>query len=284
MPKTVLRTVVVMKRIPQPFGRKVWGYRSSDEEIQGSVWHFPFPSVEESKTTAGRTRHRNRYIDGNKPSRPLRIAAKSAVEESGSFLEQDSTTVPKSAYLRFCPKPCYAACAAKNLPKPFGNFAFLVVWVVKGAACLFQTTTPEYHAQKGVIPIAKRYNTPHRSHVVKTRMTEEEYADFTGRLEHYDISQAEFIRQAITRATIRPVVTISPVNDELLAAVGKLTAEYGKIGGNLNQIARALNEYGTPYNALSGEVRAAIADLAALKFEVLRKVGEAVGNIQTYQL
>ena len=24
-------------------------------------------------------------------------------EESGSFLEQDSTTVPKSAYLRFCP-------------------------------------------------------------------------------------------------------------------------------------------------------------------------------------
>ena len=68
------------------------------------------------------------------------------------------------------------------------------MWVVKGAACLFQTTTPEYHAQKGVIPIAKRYNTPHRSHVVKTRMTEEEYADFTGRLEHYDISQAEFIR------------------------------------------------------------------------------------------
>ncbi|MFR3323568.1 hypothetical protein [Hominenteromicrobium mulieris] len=103
MPKTVLRTVVVMKRIPQPFGRKVWGYRSSDEEIQGSVWHFPFPSVEESKTTAGRTRHRNRYIDGNKPSRPLRIAAKSAVEESGSFLEQDSTEVPKFAYRSFCP-------------------------------------------------------------------------------------------------------------------------------------------------------------------------------------
>ena len=32
------------------------------------------------------------------------------------------------------------------------------------------------------------------------------------------------------------------------------------------------------------EVRVAISDLAALKFEVLQKVGEAVGNIQTYQL
>jgi hypothetical protein len=133
-------------------------------------------------------------------------------------------------------------------------------------------------------PMPKRYNTPHRSHVVKTRMTDEEYADFTERLAAYEMSQSEFIRQAITRATIRPIVTVSPVNDELLAAVGKLTAEYGRIGGNLNQIARYLNEYGVPYNTLSGEVRAAISDLAALKFEVLQKVGEAVGNIQTYQL
>ena len=130
----------------------------------------------------------------------------------------------------------------------------------------------------------QRYNTPHRSRVVKTRMTEEEYAEFVERLSACNMSQAEFIRQAITGAAIRPIITVSPVNDELLAAVGKLTAEYGRIGGNLNQIARYLNEYGVPYNALSGEVRVAISDLAALKFEVLQKVGEAVGNVQTYQL
>ena len=130
----------------------------------------------------------------------------------------------------------------------------------------------------------KKYNTPHRSRVVKTRMTEEEYADFTERLQPYDMSQSEFIRQAISRAVIRPIVTVSPVNDELLAAVGKLTAEYGRIGGNLNQIARYLNEYGVPYNPLSGEVRAAISDLAVLKYEVLKKVGDAVGNTQAYQL
>lgn len=56
----------------------------------------------------------------------------------------------------------------------------------------------------------KRYNTPHRCHVVKTRMTEEEYSDFTERLEAYDISQAEYIHRAITKATIRPVATVSP--------------------------------------------------------------------------
>ena len=49
----------------------------------------------------------------------------------------------------------------------------------------------------------KRYNTPHRSRVVKTRLSEEEYADFTARLSPYGISQSEFLRQAIRRATIR---------------------------------------------------------------------------------
>ncbi len=83
------------------------------------------------------------------------------------------------------------------------------------------------------------------------------------------MSQSEYIRQALIKSRIQPVITVSPVNDELLSSAQKLTAEYGKIGGNLNQIDRCLNEYGAPYNALSNKVRAAIAELAALKFEVL---------------
>ena len=124
--------------------------------------------------------------------------------------------------------------------------------------------------------MSKRYNTPHRTRIIKTRVTEEEHADFMERLTAYGMSQSEFIRQAITGATVKPIITVSPINDELLAAVGRLTGEYGKIGGNLNQIARYLNEYGTPYNTLSTEVRAALSDLAALKFQVLREVGEAI--------
>ena len=100
----------------------------------------------------------------------------------------------------------------------------------------------------------------------------------------YGIRQSEFLRQAIRRTAIRPIIHISTVNDELLSAVGKLTAEYGRIGGNLNQIARYLNEYGAPYNTLAAEVRAELSDLAALKFQVLREVGEAIGNTETFKL
>lgn len=63
----------------------------------------------------------------------------------------------------------------------------------------------------------KQYNTPHRRHVVKTRMIEEEYQDFAQRFAAYNINQAEFIRKVIIRATIRLIVQVSSVNDELLS-------------------------------------------------------------------
>ena len=130
----------------------------------------------------------------------------------------------------------------------------------------------------------KKYNTPHRRRVIKTRLTEEEYAKFSERVTLCKMSQAEFIRQTLTKSRIQPIITVSPVNDELLSAVGKVTVECGKIGGNLSQIAHCLNECGASYKVLSQEVRTATAELAALKFEVLQKVAEAVDNFQTYQL
>ena len=82
--------------------------------------------------------------------------------------------------------------------------------------------------------MSKRYNTSHRTRTIKTRVTEDEHAGFMERLTVYGMSQSEFIRQAITGATVKPIITVSPVNDGLLAAVGRLTGEYGKIGNSLN--------------------------------------------------
>ena len=129
--------------------------------------------------------------------------------------------------------------------------------------------------------MSKNYQTPKRKIVVKTRMTDEEYADFTERAKFCGISQSEFIRQAIENSVIKPIITVSPVNEKLLSAIGQLTAQLGKIGSNLNQIARYLNEHG---NTLYVDVQSAISDLAYLKFEILRKVGDAVGYIQTLKL
>ena len=130
----------------------------------------------------------------------------------------------------------------------------------------------------------KTYNTPKRTFVVKTRLNEEEYSFFLERMKNYEMSQSEFIRQAIDGAVVKPIIRVNPVNDEVLATLGKLVAEFGKIGNNINQIARRLNECKSPYPQLAAEIQAAASDLAALKYEVLQKVGELNGYVQTYQL
>ena len=54
--------------------------------------------------------------------------------------------------------------------------------------------------------------------------------------------------------------------------------ELRKIGINLNQIARHLNEGGTATKEIVEEVRSAALDLADLKYEILKIVGDAYGN------
>ena len=132
--------------------------------------------------------------------------------------------------------------------------------------------------------MSKTYNTPKRTHLVKTRLDDAEYEEFLKRIKLYGMNQSEFIRQSISGATVKPIITVHPVNDELLSALGKLTAEYGRIGSNLNQIARHLNEWHSPYPDMAKELQDASTDLAMLKYEVLQKVGDALGNIQAYQL
>lgn len=129
----------------------------------------------------------------------------------------------------------------------------------------------------------KTYRTPKRHCVIKTRLTEDERADFEERCAALSMSQSEYIRQAVFYSKITPIIRVTAHSEEMLTVVSSLVAQYGKIGSNLNQIARYLNEYGIPYNALSGEVRAAVSDLAALKFEVLKTIGEAYGNDKAYQ-
>ncbi|MEY8496000.1 plasmid mobilization relaxosome protein MobC [Lachnospiraceae bacterium 29-91] len=139
---------------------------------------------------------------------------------------------------------------------------------------------------KGVITIAakKTYNTPHRECIAKTRLTKEERQDFEEKCRTLSISQSEYLRQAIFYGKVSTTIKVTANNEEMLTAVSNLVAQYGKIGSNLNQIARHLNEYGFPYRELAAELKGCAADLAALKFEALKVIGEAYGNDKTYQL
>ena len=129
----------------------------------------------------------------------------------------------------------------------------------------------------------KTYNTPKRKNVVKTRLDDAELFVLDWRAGQSGISRSEYLRRLIF-GVFHPTIRVTCHDDATLAEIGKLTTAMDRIGNNLNQIARRLNTYDTPYPELSEEVKDAISDLADLKFKVLKTTGDSLGNVQTYQL
>ena len=131
---------------------------------------------------------------------------------------------------------------------------------------------------------AKKYNTPHRSHVIKTRLSDEEYEEFLERCRIYDIPQAEMIRSALTKLQIYPIIKATTVSDQYLSALNDLLIESKRIGNNLNQIAHALNAGYHPDESTISDIQSAIGGLASWRQAVLKEVGDQIGNDQAYRL
>ena len=127
------------------------------------------------------------------------------------------------------------------------------------------------------------YDTPKRSHVIKTRLDDDEYEFFLRKCQVYGMNQSEMIRTSLEKLQIYPVIKFSPVNKELLSKVDELITEGKRIGNNLNQIARALNSDSFD-PGITTDIRRALGDLAEWKYEILQEVGRAIGNDQTFEL
>ena len=110
-----------------------------------------------------------------------------------------------------------------------------------------------------------------RTYVAHASMNEEEWRQFISQAEKLGLSQSEFIRQAVFTAKVE--VTIRPVYDSRV--LDQIASEYGKIGSNINQIARHLNE-GNPFTAqIQKNLNHCMADLSQLKKKIEEMAGES---------
>ena len=53
-----------------------------------------------------------------------------------------------------------------------------------------------------------------RIHTVKVRMTDDEYDNFTRRCKAFQMTQSAMIRSALSGSVVRPVIRVSPINQE----------------------------------------------------------------------
>ena len=60
--------------------------------------------------------------------------------------------------------------------------------------------------------------------------------------------------------------------------IKKLIGEFGKIGSNLNQIARYFNQGGIISAEMRGEIKKCIRDIYEMKYEVMKMAGDFRGS------
>ena len=129
----------------------------------------------------------------------------------------------------------------------------------------------------------KTYNTPKRKCVVKTRLTEDERRAFEDKCAALSMSQSEYIRQAVFYSRISPVIRVTAHSEEMLTAISSLVAQYGKIGSNLNQIARYFNSGGIQSRAMLENINHAISCIFEMREQVAEMAGKNYGNLKAHR-
>ena len=114
---------------------------------------------------------------------------------------------------------------------------------------------------------------------VTIRFDQETYDRIEATAHAADLSVSEYIRRMVIKGKVT-------VRQEIIAEVPmlkKLIAEFGKIGSNLNQIARHYNSGGVRSTEIYNRTQRAISELYTMKYEVERMGGEFRGYSEAYR-
>ena len=106
-----------------------------------------------------------------------------------------------------------------------------------------------------------------RDRVITIRLSEDERASIDGAAESSGLVVGSYARQVLLGAPAPRQVRRPVVERRELA---RLLGELGKIGGNLNQLARAANSGVLVYE---GEIDAGLRDLSEMRDAVLKALG-----------
>ena len=116
---------------------------------------------------------------------------------------------------------------------------------------------------------AKKYK-----NIISIKLTDAEMELLTKVASRANVSRSEYLRNLLLNKKMTPKYeVIVDIED-----IKKLTAEYGKIGSNLNQIAKHFNSGGEYSLSMQDDLYQCIYELSKLKKEVLRLTGEFHGN------
>ena len=113
-----------------------------------------------------------------------------------------------------------------------------------------------------------------REHRVTIRLTDTEFSIIENAATQAEMSISEYMRTQTMEGKVNARFEIvADVNQ-----IKKLIGEFGKIGSNLNQIARYFNQGGIISSELRTEIKKSLRDIYEMKYEVMRMAGDFRGS------
>lgn len=113
-----------------------------------------------------------------------------------------------------------------------------------------------------------------RDHRITIRLTDTEFSIIENAAEQAEMSISEYIRTQTMEGQVNTRFEIVADVDQLK----KLIGEFGKIGSNLNQIARYFNQGGIISTEMKNEIRKSLRDIYEMKYEVMKMAGDFRGS------
>jgi hypothetical protein len=135
-----------------------------------------------------------------------------------------------------------------------------------------------YQKRRRTMAPKKKEKNLKRSNIITLKLTDIELAVLNEAADVTGLSRSEYVRKLLLEKQINhQIEVVADMNN-----LRKLVSEYGKIGSNLNQIAKHFNSGGSQSRAIENEIHQCITDLFLLRKEVLKLAGGMNGNRKTH--
>ena len=135
-----------------------------------------------------------------------------------------------------------------------------------------------------ITPTTHNDNPNNRKHIIKFRVTEKEKITLELCCKRLNISMSTLIRQSLLGKPIQHTILVTGGGEDALNILSALLGQCGKIGGNLNQLARHFNIGGKDSEQIRAPLLTELAALTSLPLAAAQSIGELYGTHPAYQL
>ena len=125
---------------------------------------------------------------------------------------------------------------------------------------------------------------PRKTQFIKFRVTPEEKRELEIMCEILHVNISTFIRRSLRSQSIKQTIVVTGGGEDALSILSDLLGQCGKIGSNLNQLARHFNSGGKDSEQIRAQLLTELSVLTLFRLDAEKKMGELYGNHQAYKL